>query len=261
VRDPRLRCDLPEVLLIAIAVALGTMLATLRSFSPALDPEHPYGTRYGTKMSQGPEEWLIRDFFQDRRGGFFVDVGANHYRDNSNTYFLEATLGWSGLAIDPQARFADGYRQHRPRTTFLPVFVSDRPGEIDFHVPLHNPGVASADRTYVAGVDQIARTDRVPTLTLNQILKQARVGQIDLLSMDIERWEPKALAGFDIRRFQPALVVIEGHAPIRQKIIAYMHEHSYVVAGKYWTVDLKNLYFIPRGADEPPLDSSADRHE
>ena len=33
--------------------------------------------RYGPdKFSQGPEEWLIRDFFKDKRNGVFLDVGA-----------------------------------------------------------------------------------------------------------------------------------------------------------------------------------------
>jgi hypothetical protein len=33
--------------------------------------------RYGSdKYSQGVEDLLIRDFFQDQRGGIFVDVGA-----------------------------------------------------------------------------------------------------------------------------------------------------------------------------------------
>jgi hypothetical protein len=45
---------------------------------------------YGpTKHSQYDEEWILRDFFGDRRDGVFVDVGAAHYRDYSNAYFLE----------------------------------------------------------------------------------------------------------------------------------------------------------------------------
>ena len=44
--------------------------------------------QYGPEHSwYGPEEWIARDFFGDKRDGFFVDVGANHYKNTSNTYF------------------------------------------------------------------------------------------------------------------------------------------------------------------------------
>ena len=39
--------------------------------------------------------------------------------------------------------------------------------------------------------------------------------------MDIELAEPAALAGLDIRRFRPGLVVVEAHPQVRQKILDY----------------------------------------
>ena len=42
--------------------------------------------------SQFDEELIIRDFFQDRRGGFFLDVGAAWPLRNNNTYYLEKHL-------------------------------------------------------------------------------------------------------------------------------------------------------------------------
>ena len=63
--------------------------------------------------------------------------------------------------------------------------------------------------------------------------------------MDIELHEPQALAGFDIDRFKPALVCVEGLLPVRQQILDYFAAHGYVVVGKYMWVDLENLYFEP----------------
>ena len=84
--------------------------------------EHQYGP---SRVSQGVEEWILKDFFQNRRNGVFVDVGANHHQTGSNTYYLETVMGWSGVAIEPQVKFAAGYREHRPRTTFVPLFISN----------------------------------------------------------------------------------------------------------------------------------------
>ena len=62
--------------------------------------------------------------------------------------------------------------------------------------------------------------------------------------MDIELNEPKALQGFDIERFKPALVCVEGLLPVRQRILDYFAEHHYVVIGKYIWVDRENFYLI-----------------
>ncbi len=125
-----MRFSLFETSLIAFVVALATWSAV-----GVRDPlaEHrdietgPLAGRYGPKkFSAGPEEWIIRDYFGDRRGGVFLDVGAGHYRDDSNTYYLESVLGWSGLAVDAVESWAGGYREHRGRTRFRVFFVSDR---------------------------------------------------------------------------------------------------------------------------------------
>ena len=57
-------------------------------------PRHPESQalkeKYGPhRNSYSEEEWCIRDFFNDRRDGFFVDVGANDYKVTSNTYYLD----------------------------------------------------------------------------------------------------------------------------------------------------------------------------
>ena len=67
--------------------------------------------------------------------------------------------------------------------------------------------------------------------------------------MDIELGEPRALAGFDIERYRPALVCIEVHPQVRQDLISYFHRHHYVLVGKYLGVDAQNLYFMPDPSD------------
>ena len=78
--------------------------------------------------SFGNEELIIRDFFNDRRDGVFLDVGAFHYKMVSSTYYLEEHLGWSGIAVDALAEFAIGYIQHRPRTRFFNFWSRTAPG-------------------------------------------------------------------------------------------------------------------------------------
>jgi FkbM family methyltransferase len=198
--------------------------------------------------SQFYEEWLIRDFFKDAKGGVFLDVGANHYRDHSTTYYLEKHLGWSGIAVDALEEFAADYAVHRPRTRYVAMFASDVPNQsVKFFVAKGSlVSSMSEAHTQRFGPKAPATARTVPTTTLTSVLDQAGIGKIDFLSMDIEEAEPMALAGFDIDRFQPALVCIEGHPEVRQQILDYFARHKYVLVGKYLRADPLNLYFRPR---------------
>lgn len=207
----------------------------------------PIEKRYGPdSYSRYVEEWVARDYFQDRRGGVFLDVGSGHYRQESNTYYLEKELGWSGVAVDALPEYEADYRAHRPRTRFIAMFASDVDGAtVRLFEPARDKRIASSDEAFTVKKGELGRARAVPTATLGHMLDDAGVTKIDYLSMDIELAEPKALAGFDIGRYRPELVCIEVHPEVRQQILDYFARHGYVVVGKYLRIDPTNLYFQP----------------
>lgn len=203
--------------------------------------------KYGPhRNSYSEEEWCIRDFFNDKKNGFFVDVGANDYKVTSNTYYLDTVLNWKGLAVEPQRQFEADYVKFRPRTKFLSFFVSDASNQLaKMYVLKKNSLIASGHQGFTEQLGEKASEIEVPTITLTDLLEAEGVTKIDFLSMDIELWEPKALAGFDVERFRPELVCIEAHPQVRQEILDYFARHRYIVVGKYLRADVNNLYFTP----------------
>jgi FkbM family methyltransferase len=253
VKDHRNRLSGVEVVALCVVVAAVTV-AVYRSrlqhhffYSAGALSELESLEKYGlfNRVSRNFEELIIRDYFGDKRSGVFLDVGANHYRNENNTYFLEKSQGWSGVAIDALAELEEDYKRHRPRTRFVAMFVSDvADTSVEFFVPRDNMSSSSTAAATVRSGSPGARR-LVQSTTLDAVLHQAGIDRIDFMSMDIELSEPKALAGFDIDRFQPALVCIEAHAPVRQEILDYFARHRYVIVGKYLRVDPHNLYFAP----------------
>lgn len=244
---------LKPILLVACVLAAAIAFVIGRRSAPAGERDAlPGGARYlaaaygPDRYSQFAEEWIIRDFFQDRRGGVFVDVGANHYRDSSTTYYLEKNLGWSGLAIEPLSQFDADYKTYRPKTRFLPFFVSDVSDELaKLYVLDQHTVVSSSNKAFTERTGANPKELAVPTITLNDLLPRNGIEKFDFLSMDIELSEPKALAGFDVRRFSPELVCIEAHSEVRQFILDYFARNGYVIVGKYLPADEHNLYFTP----------------
>jgi FkbM family methyltransferase len=236
----------------ALCAVLGASIMRYRATAtPIQYARHPESQalldKYGPqKNSYSEEEWSIRDFFKDRRDGFFVDVGANDYRITSNTYYLDTVLNWKGIAVEPQKQFEADYLKYRPRTKFVSFFVSDASNQLaKMYLVNKSSLIASGNRGFTEQVGEKAKEVEVATITLNDLLDSEGVKKIDFLSIDIELWEPKALAGFDVERFRPELVCIEAHPQVRQQILDYFAQHHYTVVGKYLRADINNLYFTP----------------
>ena len=145
-------------------------------------------------------------------------------------------------------------------TKFFPLFVSDVSNETAKLYVLN--ASTSSHRRISEFVKQFGEPDEVrdvPTMTLSDLLDREGITTFDFLSMDIELHEPQALKGFDIERFKPALVCIEGLLPVRQQILDYLAEHGYVLVGKYMWVDREDMYFTPRGNAPARTDRPSDR--
>ena len=205
----------------------------------------------GVKLySQKNEELIIRDFFQDRRDGFFLDVGCAWPRRNSTTCFLELHLGWTGIGIDALAQYGDQWVEKRPNTKFVSYAVSDRSGETVTFYQTKWPGNSSLnkDQALKRRTEEEVTPIEVETITLTDLLDANGVEKIDHLTIDIEGAEPGALAGFDIERFQPDLVCIEAHGGAwrgahEAGFLKYFGDHGYELIEEYLPYDTVNWYF------------------
>jgi FkbM family methyltransferase len=197
------------------------------------------------------EELIIRDFFQDRRDGFYLDVGCARPVKGSNTYYLEKHLGWTGIGVDALEEYAAAWKKERPNSRFLRHLVSDRSDVTEKFFRSYGRGLSSTDQKWASGkafgVDFPTEELLLTTITLDDLLDREGVTKVDLLSMDIEGHEPKALAGFDIERFRPELVVVEGQpkSSNKRKIARYFKQHGYQRIEKYRPFDKVNDYYQP----------------
>jgi FkbM family methyltransferase len=251
---------LMTILGIMVGLFLGKSIFKAKS-EPELPPQEGGPRteldRYSPNHFSGNnEEIIIRHYFKDRRNGYFLDVGSYHYSIGSNTYYLEKYLGWEGIAIDANEEYALGYKENRPKTLFFSLFVSDRSDEsIDFYIvqdPRH-PAMSTAVPSFIQGL----RTKKVsvPTISLNDLLSRLGVHKIDFVTIDIELWEPRALAGFDIIKYRPDLVCIEAHHQVRDEIFDYFTLNHYRRLDQYFLFDQKNWYFVPEDVFKKVFDT------
>ena len=206
------------------------------------------------RAQNGEDRWLD-DYFDHKTQGFFVDVGAYNGVDLSNSYHFEQ-LGWTGVLIEPDPERGALCASSRPRSkTFQCAAVgSSEIREISFH-RVAAAGVYSTTNltpdhaSRLKGMGVAASEITVPARTLDSILEEVGASRVDFASIDVEGAEMSVLQGFDIRRWNPAIVVIESNSKVRSAQIrdyfvrngyAYCHSidvndfYRYMNAGPLW---------------------------
>jgi FkbM family methyltransferase len=207
----------------------------------------------GSHPSQQEEERLVREFFGGEASGFFVDVGANHPTEGSQTWHLEQA-GWTGVLVEPQPDLAAFLVTARKAKVFAAACSS--PENAGRSLPLHIDGARSAlnpDR--MAPGAQAAYVIVVPTRTLDSILEEANAPTpLDLLSIDVEGHEVEVLSGFDFKRWQPLLILVEDH-------VGTLGTHRFLKNSGYRLIRRigNNGWYV--AADEPVSIAASDRWE
>lgn len=162
--------------------------------------------------------------YLDFRDGFFIEAGANDGYSQSNTYFLEKKLGWTGVLVEGIPELYEKCRKLRRNSiVFNCALVS--PAFPDATITMHFAGLMSvvegslkslnAQTEHIhAGLD-VQRISKsysveVPARTLESILAgvpDAR--RIDFFSLDVEGHELEVLKGLNLARFRPRYILVE----------------------------------------------------
>jgi FkbM family methyltransferase len=173
--------------------------------------------------------------------GVFVDVGAHDGYTFSNTYGL-AEVGWRGVCYEPMPELNDKCmklhfkQQHKVLT--IHSCVGDRVGEVRLYVG-SNPTIDEETVRLSPWDDTYDEHEFIMSYvtTLNVSLTQLTIPEkFEVLSIDVEGAELQVLAGFDIMKWLPRMVIVETHEnhPDKRKsfhsgaINAYFADKPYV---------------------------------
>lgn len=153
----------------------------------------------------GQDRWVIRDVFDYKTGGFFVDIGAFDGINLSNTYRLEKSLGWSGLCIEAEPDTFEQLKRNR-RCACVNACVGPDGCEVEF-VAGRGPdsGIVVTDYPRITGSTVL----RMATLPIERILDDAGApATIDYLTLDVEGMEQEVMSSFPFhkRRFMCATI-------------------------------------------------------
>jgi FkbM family methyltransferase len=199
------------------------------------------------------------DAIIDRDGGYFVEAGANDGYQQSNTYWLEKFRGWRGLLVEPMPELAAEARRNRQRSTVIQsaLVPPDHDGPVRMRFGDLTSSVSGTqpddwtDQGLVFGWRDPYELD-VPGRTLSELLDEVGAPDVDLLSLDIEGFEPQALRGLDLDRHRPRFILVEIHDAERNRAsIDALLDAAYDEHGWLSPIDLLYVRRDTAGAPGP----------
>jgi FkbM family methyltransferase len=188
---------------------------------------------------QFDEDRILREIFGQHNEGFCVEVGAYDGRTGSASYPFEQ-LGWHCLLIEANPAMVEELRQNRTGTV-VNCAVSDKEGEASLFIAENVEQMSTLDLTPVhrKWIEQVGggvRELKVRTATLDTLLAEAALPEIQFITIDVEGHEMAVLEGFTLERHRPRIVIVENNSvsedPLASSgdpsIFRYMTEHGYV---------------------------------
>ena len=160
--------------------------------------------------SMDGEDLFIDNFFKNKIG-LYVDVGAYHPLELSNTYLLYKKK-WKGINIDINSLSIDYFNFLRPNDININLGVAKKDTIKTLYYqknksPLNTLNLSHAKKIF----SNKYKKKRIKTRTLTNILDKTKFKgkEIDFLNIDTEGNDLEVLKSLDFKKYQPKLMCIE----------------------------------------------------
>ena len=193
------------------------------------------------------DQQLNEKYFSSKNKGLFIEAGANNGLLQSNTAYFETQHQWTGILVEPIfEQFQACVRNRNFNTIILnkALGIEDNQRIELLYTPESNglmstvAGIETEQdhlkKAGEPGIKQICYSIKLDTLIKHYT---APSKQIDLLSLDVEGYEPQALLGFETMRHRVNYIVIEEqyNQEKKKKMLIKSHkkveqltEHDYI---------------------------------
>tara|TARA_B100002051_G_C16667761_1_gene602732 strand:- start:388 stop:1113 length:726 start_codon:yes stop_codon:yes gene_type:complete len=161
--------------------------------------------------SFGGIDIIVDYIFKNKSDGFYIDIGCQHPISNNNTYLLHKR-GWSGINVDLDKKNIELFNLHRKKDYNVEIAVSSKntQKELFFY---HDKSPINTLEKRVRDHRETKEKEirKINTVTLNSLIESSpfRNSKFNFLTIDVEGHELEVIKGFDLKKYEPEIIVIE----------------------------------------------------
>ena len=213
-----------NILILFLLVVIGFIFVNCENF----DSENP------KSYSQIGQDLKVLKHFNNKKYGYFIEVGANDGITLSNTYILEKDYNWYGICVEPVPSIYNKLKQNR-KSINVPNAVYNTNDKM---VKIIDANLLSGIREDIDAHKHILNNKKevmVRTKTLTTIMNENNAPTfIDYLSIDTEGSELKILEGIDFDKYTFGYINIEHNyvEPRRTQMRKKLLENGYKYLGE-----------------------------
>ena len=204
--------------------------------------------------SRSGEDLIIEEFFRNKMSGFYVDIGAYHPIDHSNSYkyYLK---GWRGINIDPSIETIDSFNKVRPEDVNLNIAIGEARGSGSYFIFKNDASMNTISENFYKESEVkhsllLQEKREVKIDRLENVLKEYKppTSKIDFLSVDVEGSDLQVLQSNNWDIYRPQVLCVEVDADIfrisENDICTYLASKSYSpVAYTFINKEVGNVIF------------------
>lgn len=184
-----------------------------------------------------PWEYILDNIFNNKKGLFYIDVGANDGLTVSNTAFMEMDLEWDGICVEPHPEAFSRLEKNRQCKKYN-VCVSNVETDLNFYEIKGYAEMLSGikseyDDRHLDRIESEVHKNggeinviKVKSMMLNSILEENNIKDIDYLSIDTEGSELSVLQSVNLEKYNIKVISVE-HNGYNDNVKSYLTSNGY----------------------------------
>jgi len=164
--------------------------------------------------SQIGQDLEVLKFYNNKKEGFFIEIGASDGIELSNTYLLEKMYNWKGICVEPIPKRFELLCKNRPNSLCYDYAVYNKSNiQVIFDIANNYDllsGISDNIDCHINAVNSNKTQITKTTISFNDLLQKSNAPLfIDYLSLDTEGSEFEILKSVDLQKYIFGLIDIE----------------------------------------------------